>query len=127
MGHMGQIAVQAEQENAALKEALEKDLTALGYYLAGVREKMKVREDAIEEWFERIIGQIERALLPSHASDADPYVNRETSGTPVAPAGWVKQTTFEEGSITINALPGMSIYDLNDLVEDTMIKLLENN
>jgi hypothetical protein len=125
------IVEQAEEETQAIQDALEKDLTALEEFIDGAAAKTKKREIAISDWFDDIINKIERSLLSGTSTENEfgaidiPVVYGGRSDT--AAGGGNKTVIFERESITINALPGMNIYDFNELVEDTMIKLLENN
>lgn len=122
-----QIKVQAAEETKALEDALMKDLAALGVHIAGVSKIVKEREDAIEKWFDVIISKLERSLLSGTSTENEfgaidipvAYKNATTN------SGSIKNFVVQAGAFVINPTAGMDVYELNNLVEDAVIRLLE--
>lgn len=144
---MDQIARQAAEETKVLEDALAKDLTAVGIYVEGYLEKIKARDQVIEEWFDKIILRLEDVIRQENVDRQRSIYNpnsavgpRLSSGammhdgsatTAAAPAvasvtyGGTRNFTIEAGAFTVQTLPGME-FDVGQSIEETVIRLLEN-
>lgn len=136
---MIQINKEAEDQLMALEDALAKDLAAVGIYVEGYLEKIKERDKAVENWFDKIILEMEKRI----AGDAAAKYSYDPALGPQLPLGYgvqlgggaptssrtSSQTTnsrsvvVQAGAIAVYTTPGMEMM-VGDLVEEKLIELL---
>lgn len=134
-----QIDEQAQEERDAFQDAFEEALHDADIYVAGLYEKFKKRDELVEKWFDSVIDEMESRI----AGQAGKKYHYDPRTGPMIP--------YDYGSAIINSVPGNSFTGstnnsktiiieagafpivttpgfedmVDDMVEDAMVKILE--